>query len=240
MKRSFILSGIILSLFLISPAFAGSTATSGPTPAGQTPVQTPLTTRTMVRQNSILGVEQGIKYNQQSSMNRYFGSSINNKPNQGNKPSQDVDKPDKPNIPPRPPVYYSGGYWYNTWDRYGRSDNGTTVNNTTNNIYVNQSDSDTNANNNNDKKAEEQTKKEPTQKELDERERQLLKSKYSAILANKTATNRQMCTTMASFFPNHTAEELDRVLNDLLYLNCDINELRSDSIQNKIDSMFGY
>ena len=49
-----------------------------------------------------------------------------------------------------------------------------------------------------------------------------------------------MCTTMASFFSNYTNEELDRVLNDLLYLNCDIDDLRTNSIQNKADSMFNY
>lgn len=243
-----LLSGIVLSLVFILPSYAADEAVAGPTPVGQKPVATPLTTRKAVQQNSILGVQQGIKYNQSSLQKQYFG---NKNPISGQKPSTGNDDdnnnpPTKPTNPGgnRPYPVYPSGYWYGTysWGRYGASDDySTTVNNnTTYNVYQNGSSSNNNSNLNNSAQTAQKQTKAKTQAQKDDEERQYLKSKYAAILANKTATNKQMCTTMASFFSNYTNEELDRVLNDLLYLNCDIDDLRTNSIQNKANSMFNY
>lgn len=39
-----------------------------------------------------------------------------------------------------------------------------------------------------------------------------------------------MCSKMAGYFPNADYQELDRVLNSVLLLNCDIGKLRPDDV----------
>ena len=63
-----------------------------------------------------------------------------------------------------------------------------------------------------------------------ETEREQLKKKYANILSNKTMSNEKMCSKMESYFKNVSADELNRVLNLVLNLNCDIEKLRPDSV----------
>lgn len=78
----------------------------------------------------------------------------------------------------------------------------------------------------------EEVKKEPEKslKATIEQERANLKKKYSSILSNKTMSNDKMCSKMAGYFPNADYQELDRVLNSVLLLNCDIGKLRPDDV----------
>lgn len=61
-------------------------------------------------------------------------------------------------------------------------------------------------------------------------ERAKLRAKYSNILSNKTMSNEKMCSKMAGYFQNADYTELDRVLNEVLLLNCDIGKLRPDGV----------
>ncbi len=77
-----------------------------------------------------------------------------------------------------------------------------------------------------DSKAEENKPKELTQAQKDEMERKELRKQYSYILSNKTMENSKMCSTMAANFSNVSKTELDRLLNRILRLNCDVSKLR--------------
>ena len=43
-------------------------------------------------------------------------------------------------------------------------------------------------------------------------------------------SNEKMCSKMAGYFSSADYQELDRVLNDVLLLNCDIAKLRPDGV----------
>ena len=61
-------------------------------------------------------------------------------------------------------------------------------------------------------------------------ERETLRKKYANILSNKTMSNEKMCSKMAGYFTNVDYIELDRILNEVLLLNCDIEKLRPESV----------
>ena len=80
------------------------------------------------------------------------------------------------------------------------------------------------------KEEKQEPSKEETKKYSIKEERAELRAKYSNILSNKTMSNEKMCSKMAGYFSSADYQELDRVLNDVLLLNCDIAKLRPDGV----------
>lgn len=168
--------------------------------------------RPRVNNSSFLHVQEGVSASEKLYKRQYFPEK-EPKPEIAAPPMKPSDKPDRPNKRPlrHAPVVY--GFQYYDKDK----DNNPQVINNTYNIY--------NAPSENKPAAKEQPKQK-TQAQKDKEERQALRQQYSYILSNKTQSNEKMCSEMASCFPKADKKELDRVLNHLLYLNCDIEKLR--------------
>lgn len=163
--------------------------------------------------NSTLYVQEGIKANQDSLHNLYFPNSI--KPMKPQNPPQNQTYPQRPPYKPpyHPPVIM---YGYERVTQPEQQNPQIQVIN--NNTYIYQNQEKENANI--------QAAETKSKSQLEDDERQMLKTKYSYILSNKTMTNENMCKNMALNFPNADNNELNRILNHILYLNCDIDKLR--------------
>lgn len=162
--------------------------------------------------NSILNVQSGIKANQSSIQNQFSTNG-----------STGIKTPPPP--PPSNgtviPTYIPTVYG---WSRYENTTPKEQVNiNNTYNYYGANSSSETQTNVQNTSQNSTAVK---TQEQLNEEERQVLKKKYSSILSNKTASNEKICSQMEQKFKSADYEELERVLNTVLKLNCDIEKLR--------------
>lgn len=174
----------------------------------------------------ILNTQSGIKARIDSMQKMHAGTNTNIpvKPGFEIKNLYQDGKPMPPNAQtPKPGVnpnfYVPHVYGFR---RYNDEPDKIEVNNTYN-IYQNS----TNKEEEKVKKEEKPTIKEKTQKEKDNEERNKLRKKYRSILSNKTMDNKVMCSKMEKQFPNADYDELDRLLNNILRLNCNINDYRS-------------
>ncbi len=223
---------IIAFLLLLTglPCFSAAVGGNGTAPKGAVGSTLFMPTRQtyqhrMQERNSILNVQSGIKNNQNSLRKQFFDpkeAPMNHNNDKGKYPNVKPDGVIPPPPPPRPgvnpntfvPHVYGWGYYGS-----GRTEENIEINNTYN--YYEAPKTDTK-----DEVKKEDTKKELTQSQKDEIERQTLRKKYSSILSNKTMSNEKMCKKMEECFKDANYDELDRVLNQILRLNCDIDKLR--------------
>ena len=190
---------------------------------------------------SILHTNEGIKGNYeviraQNSTKKSGASSSSTTDTKSLTSSSDTDTNSQASSVYRPtskyiPVIY--GYSW-TSNKKNNDDDKTEVNvqNNTYNYY--NSESSTSSNTSSSTSTASSTKKTSSTKKSSESdietEREQLKKKYANILSNKTMSNEKMCSKMESYYKNVSADELDRVLNKVLKLNCDIEKLRPDSV----------
>lgn len=180
---------------------------------------------------SILHTNEGIKGNYQIMKSQNSTGLI--KPttltNTVNKPTSVPATPIKPAIPTYKPTskYLPALYTYG-WSSANDDKQEINVQNNTYNYYGATKDTLPPV------QSEQNAKKDETNlqnsKSSIEKEREALKKKYANILSNKTMSNQKMCSKMESYFKNADYDELDRVLNDVLKLNCDIDKLRPDGV----------
>lgn len=122
----------------------------------------------------------------------------------------------------RPPVHYIPHVY--GFSNYNPNKNNTNTNIQNTYIYNNVPSSNT-APQSSSKQENSNVTVSKTQSQLDEEERQALRKKYSSILSNSTMSNERMCSKMAEKYKNSECDEMDRVLNNILKLNCDIQKV---------------
>lgn len=202
MKKIIVLIGFIL---LINATYA-QTASIRETPV---PSYNP---NNSYNPNSVFNVRQSLEAQQQAIRSKYFDKMV---PSSNPKPAP---------TPPPPPPNNNKKKKYSTVipHTYGMQyvDKETPkqdviINNNTYNYYNTPTET----------KKEETKTKELTQAQKDEAERKALRAKYSSILSSTTTPNSVMCKNMAAQFKGVSKDELDRLLNKILRLNCNIEKL---------------
>lgn len=192
-------------LFLISAAY-GATAIMGNTPAVRPDYNS-------YNPNAAINTKQLIQGQQDSIRSKYFNKMVP-------QTSQTPQRPQTVQPAPAPPHGHGPHYIPRTYaiEYVNNKDKQNVTINNTYNYYNTEENTET-------AKKEEKKSVELTQKQKDEAERKALKKKYSSILSNTTMENSKMCSKMAAQFPGVSKDELDRLLNRILRLNCNISKL---------------
>ncbi len=193
---------LFIILFLISPVFARGGehgyAQKGWTPGLTINEPTKETELQIIQsRNSILNVQQGIQSNQRAMNNRFKQNIPPQKPN-----NHHAEYPHKDSLHPHKPHFNPNGQrpYPLATPRPGFNPNAYVPH-----VYG---------------------FRQYTSGLTLEDERKELMSKYSSILSDKTADNGTVCSKIASFYKYESKEELSRILNTVLKLNCDISKLR--------------
>lgn len=215
---------VILFLICLIPSFAFAAGVSYKVQNTQKGVHAP---KGNSYYKSILHTNEGIKGNydvmkSQNSTGLIKQTTLTNTSNSNSIPAIPLE-PAKPNYRPTSkylPALYTYGFSSANDDKQEIN-----VQNNTYNYYGSQPSSAVNQ-----QQAKSEKEKNQSNKSDIEQERAMLKSKYANILSNKTMSNEKMCAKMESYYKNADYYELDRVLNTVLKLNCDIDKLRPNGV----------
>ena len=221
MKKIFVL--FVLTFFVAASYAAGVSKSVQNAPKG---VHAP---RGNSYYKSILHTNEGIKGNYQimKSQNSTGLTKPTTLTNTVDKPNSIPAVPIKPADPTyRPTQKYLPALYTYGWSYPKDEKQEINVQNNTYNYYGTGQAPASNA----QKEEKQEPSKEETKKYSIKEERAELRAKYSNILSNKTMSNEKMCSKMAGYFSSADYQELDRVLNDVLLLNCDIAKLRPDGV----------
>ena len=163
----------------------------------------------MIKVNKTLNVIEGIDANHKELHNQFFNNNKGGVSPQVPTSVQMQKRAEENKNSPRPGMYPNayGPYYRPRIYSYGHS-RPNTINNYNihnNQITVNNTSLDT--------------------EKANDKERVQLRKKYNSILSNKNTSDYYKCKRISSYYKKVSKEELRRILNDILLLDCSVDDI---------------